>query len=79
MSDQPISPYERALASVEKFSDKAVAVLPEKPDEEMLRYIAHVTGGDIDKLRRIYELMISVGRLDSFGSGSAPSGGFAED
>jgi len=79
LSDTPVSPFERALKEVENFSEKAVAVMPEKPGEEMLRYIAHVTGEDLDKLRRIYELFLTVGRLDAFGKSAAPSAGFAEE
>lgn len=69
----------RALAEVDRFSDKNIAVLPERPCEEMLKYIAHTTGEDVDKLRRLYELFLATGRLDSFGSNSLPpSAGFAE-
>ena len=78
--ESPYTPFARALRSVEAFSDRAVAVLPETPSEEMLAYIAHVTGEDGDKLRRLYELFLATGRLDQLGSnGLPPSGGFAED
>lgn len=78
-ADSPL--FERALAAVEQFSDKAVAVMPEIPNAEMLNYVAHVTGEDVDKLRRLYELFLAVGRLDSFSSDavSGASAGFAED
>ena len=78
-ADSPL--FERALAAVEQFSDKAVAVLPETPTVEMLNYVAHVTGEDADKLRRLYELFLAVGRLDSFSSGtvSGTVAGFAEE
>lgn len=78
-ADSPI--FERALAAVEGFSEKSVAVLPEQPSVEMLNYVAHVTGEDKDKLRRLYELFLAVGRLDSFSSGalSGSSAGFAEE
>lgn len=74
------TPFRRAINSVEKFSDKSIAVLPEMPSEEMLRYVAHVTNEDIDKLRRLYELFLTTGRLDQLGpSALPPSAGFAED
>jgi hypothetical protein len=74
------TPFMRALNSVEKFSDGSVAVLPEMPSDEMLRYVAHVTNEDIDKLRRLYELFLTTGRLDQLGSQALPpSAGFAED
>lgn len=75
------SPFMRALSQVEAFSDKAVAVMPEVPNTEMLRYVAHVTGEDTDKLKRIYELFVATGRLDSFDPGviAGASAGFAED
>ncbi len=78
-ADSPL--FERALTAVEHFSDKAVAVLPETPTVEMLNYVAHVTGEDADKLRRLYELFLAVGRLDSFSSGtlSGNVAGLAED
>jgi hypothetical protein len=74
------TPFARALASVEEFSDKAVAVMPETPSEEMLRYVAHVTGEDIEKLYRLYQMFLTTGRLDQLGSACLlPSAGFAED
>ncbi len=73
------TPFARALASVENFSDKAVAILAETPSEEMLRYVAHVTGEDVDKLRRLYELFLVTGRLDEWGKAGVPSAGFAEE
>lgn len=78
-ADSPL--FERALVAVQQFSDKAVAVLPETPNAEMLNYVAHVTGEDVDKLRRLYELFLAVGRLDSFSSDavSGATAGFAED
>jgi len=68
----------RALAAVEDLSDSQVAILPERPSAEMLNYIAHVTGEDMDKLRRLYELFLSTGRLDAFSKTQVPSAGFAE-
>lgn len=78
-ADSPL--FERALAAVEKFSEKSVAVLPETPSTEMLNYVAHVTGEDVDKLRRLYELFLATGRLDSFSADaiSGSTAGFAED
>lgn len=70
---------QRALTVVEGFSDRAVAVLPEAPSEEMLRYVAHVTGDDPERLRRIYQLFLETGRLDAFQRPGAPAAGFAED
>jgi hypothetical protein len=79
LTDNPLSLFERALAQVEAFSDKNVAVMPEKPGAEMLNYIAHVTGEDTDKLKRLYELFLATGRLDAFGKHEPVSAGFAED
>lgn len=80
MDKQNATPFMRALASVEGFSDKAVAVLPETPSLDMLGYVAHVTGEDMDKLKRLYELFVTTGRLDQLGSTGLPaSGGFAEE
>lgn len=74
------SPFLRALASVEGFSSQAVAVMPESPTAEMLRYIAHVTGEDEEKLQRLYQMFITTGRLDQLGStGLPPVAGFAEE
>lgn len=74
------TPFTRALTSVENFSDKAVAVMPETPAEEMLRYVAYVTGEDMDKLRRLYEIFLMTGRLDQFSNAALPpSAGFAEE
>mgnify|MGYP000977473121 FL=1 len=57
-----------------------MAILPETPSQEMLRYVAHVTGEDVDKLRRLYEMFLATGRLDELGkSGLPPSAGFAEE
>lgn len=79
MTDNPVSLIERALAQVENFSDKNIAVMPETPGTEMLNYIAHVTGEDKDKLRRLYELFLATGRLDAFGRHEPVTAGFAED
>ena len=79
MTDNTHSPFERALASVAEFSDKNIAVMPETAGVEMLNYIAHVTGEDVDKLRRLYELFLATGRLDAFGRHDPVSAGFAED
>lgn len=60
------SPLSRALAAVERFSDEAIAVVPEAPGMELLQYVSHMTGEDIEKLARLYQIFISAGRLDSF-------------
>lgn len=80
MTDRDSTPYRRALAQVEGFSEQAVAVLPEKPGTEMLRYIAQLTGEDEAKLARLYAYFISLGRLDGYAQepGSELTG-FAED
>lgn len=70
---------DRALGAVEGFSDQHLAILPETPPTELLNYVAHITGDDVDKLRRLYQIFVSVGRLDSFGRDSSPGAGFAED
>lgn len=79
MTDHPASLFDRALSAVETFSDKNIAILPETPGIEMLNYIAHVTGEDVDKLRRLYELFLATGRLDAFGRHDPVTAGFAED
>lgn len=80
MSDRDASPYQRALAQVENFSETDVAVLPAKPGAEMLAYIAQLTGEDADKLARLYAYFISVGRLDGYSQVPfSELGGFAED
>jgi hypothetical protein len=79
LPDNPFSLIERALAQVEAMSDKNIAVMPEKPGAEMLNYIAHVTGEDIDKLKRLYELFLATGRMDAFGKHESVTSGFAED
>lgn len=79
MPDTPLSLFERALAQIDGFSDKNIALMPEIPGAEMLNYIAHVTGEDVDKLRRLYELFLATGRLDAFGRHEPVSGGFAEE
>ena len=79
MPETPLSLFERALAQVENFSDKNIAIMPEIPGTEMLNYIAHVTGEDVDKLRRLYELFLATGRLDAFGRHEPVSAGFAEE
>jgi len=79
-STRPLSPYRQALERVENFSEKQVAVLPEQPGAEMLRYVAQLTGEDADKLARLYAYFISLGRLDAYPE--APPGaaaGFAEE
>ncbi len=80
MTKRALSPYERALAEVEGFSETAVAVLPETPPLEMLRYVAQLTGEDADKLAKLYAYFVSLGRLDGYAQ-EPDSGlsGFAED
>ncbi len=80
MDTRDTSPFSRALAQVEAFSEKAVAVMPEKPGKEMLAYVSQITGEDPEKLARLYQVFVSMGRLDKFEQ-EIPSGmaGFAED
>lgn len=76
----PATPFARAFAAVEHFSEKSVAVLPERPSRDMIAHAAQITGEDADKLARLYQLFVSMGRLDKF-SQELPSGttGFAEE
>jgi hypothetical protein len=74
------APFQRALTSVEGFDHGAVAVMPEMPDAEMLRYTAQVTGLDQDLLRRLYQIFVNTSRLDKFSTSTLPpSAGFAEE
>ena len=66
MTDRDLSPYQKALAQVDAFSETDVAVLPSKPSMEMMRYIASLTGEDPEKLARLYAYFVSVGRLDGY-------------
>ena len=80
MNQRDTSPFARALAQVETFSEKEVAVLPEKPGKEMLAYVASMTGEDPAKLARLYEIFVAAGRLDKFRQPLATgTAGFAEE
>jgi len=80
MDHREPTPFTRALAQVEAFSEKNVAVLPENPGKEMLAYVASITGEDAAKLGRLYEVFVAAARLDKFQQ-PVPSGmtGFAEE
>jgi hypothetical protein len=78
-SDDP-SPITRALKTVETFSEKDVAVLPEKASRDLVSYLASVTGEDSDKIRRLYNLIIAMGRMDKYTEGLFTGDvGFAEE
>ncbi len=80
MEPRDNSPFARALAQVADFSEKEVAVLPENPGREMLHYAASVTGEDADKLARLYQVFISLARLDKFNQDlPSAASGFAEE
>lgn len=80
MDQKETSLFARAMAEVERFSEKNVAILPEKPCKEMLSHLAAVTGEDVDKLRRLYDLFIASARLDKYTSETLSGQiGFAEE
>jgi hypothetical protein len=80
MGRQDTSPFARALRRVEEFSEKHVAVLPEKPGAELLTYLSLMTGEDAQKIARLYDWIIATARLDTVRE-AAPSAlvGFAEE
>ena len=70
----------RALRDVAQFSEKNVAVLPEKPGMELIKYLAQVTSLDADLIARLYDLFISHARVDKYTEGTLSGHiGFAED
>jgi hypothetical protein len=80
MDIRDTSPFSRALAQVEAFSEKGVAVMPETASKELISYVSSITGEDAEKLARLYEIFLSAGRLDKFQQPlSTAVAGFAEE
>lgn len=80
MDNSDGSLFTRALKTVETFSEKNVAVLPETPSVELLSYLAAVTGQDAQMIARLYEVIINAARLDKYTQDTLSGQiGFAED
>ena len=80
MAKRTLTTFQRALDDVADFSEQSVAVMPENPGAELLRYVAKMTGEDTEKLARLYAYFIAAGRLDGYAQEEVLAvGGFAEE